>query len=183
MSDGLHKVFDASKAPLAPPAPGCEGVLMYVGRAGFTPHVWTIPEADRFANLRQFPAWLPDFGNDPVTEARAAIAAVQGMGWAAHEKFPRAIVYDFETSVFRDWYAVCAGVTIEAGFSPVIYGSLSTVLGNAAADNWIAAWDGVPALLPGQTIHGDQYANDGTYDLSVVDGWLFDRGGIGARHA
>jgi hypothetical protein len=182
-TSGVYRVFDASNAPSAPPAPGCQGVLMYIGRPGYTPHVWTVEEADKFKSLRQFPCWVPDRLANPNDEAMAAVKAALGMGWARMSGVQeRAIVYDLETAIVRTWYASLASATLNLGFVPVAYGSLSTVLQNAASDNWIAAWDGIPDIAPGQTIHGEQYANDGTYDLSLVDAWMMNRGGTGPRH-
>ena len=70
---------------------------------------------------------------------------------------------------------------------PVAYGSLSTVLGNAASEVLAADWDGIPAIPPGQILHGLQYAANqkigaATVDYDVVDGWFLGRGGVGPRH-
>lgn len=184
----MMKVFDASIPPESAP-PGAEGVLGYVGRPGFTPHVWTPDEWRRFSHLRQFPAWLPDLLDSPHVDALQAVDAVKALGWAAHMPAgtERAIVFDGETEQIPGYYQAWAATVGSAGFFAVDYGSYSTVLGNAAYDVWAADWNGIPALEPGQTVHGDQYragiAWQGTQiDLSVVDASLFDRGGRGARH-
>lgn len=183
----LHKVFDASTPPQSAP-PGAEGVLGYIGRPGFTPHVWTAGEWDRFDHLVQFPAWLPDLNHDAQLDAMMAVAAAKDLGWAAFEPEPhtRLILFDGETSQIPAWYERWAAEVASGGFFAVDYGSLSTVFGNAAYDVWAADWNGFPQLEPGQTVHGDQYAAgiawQGTrVDLSVVDDTLFARGGRGAR--
>ena len=76
---------------------------------------------------------------------------------------------------------------ITGKFTPVAYGSLSTVLMNAAVDVWAASWNGEAVVPPGQTIHGHQDQADVPFagtrvDYSVVDAWLFERGGVGPRH-
>ena len=182
-------MFDASVPPPISPA-GCQAVLGYVGREGFTPHVWTATEWDRFRHLRQVPAWLPDFSVGPVNEAHAAIKAVQDLGWAADETDERAIVFDFETAEgasTRAWWEDTSAELAVQGFTGVVYGSLSTILENAAADVIVADWNNTAQLLPGQTIHGHQYQAGvpflGTQvDFSVIDEWLFERAGRGARH-
>jgi hypothetical protein len=177
----LYKVFDAAFPPAAAP-PGAQAVLGYLGREGQTPHVWTLPEWQRFGHLRQFPAWVPDFTRDPGAEADSAANAAMALGWAPHQSLPRAIVIDMETSVRRAWYAAIAARIGFRGFTPVAYGSLSTIFGNAASNNWVAAWDGIPVEQPGQDINGTQYAAGGAVDWSVIDSWLWDRAGEGPRH-
>jgi hypothetical protein len=177
----LYKCFDAAFPPQSAP-PGAQAVLGYLGRAGQTPHVWTMPEWDRFAHLRQYPAWVPDFGADPGAEAVQAVLAMLDHGWAPRQAETRAIVCDLETSVHPGWYQAWADRIGTEGFVSVAYGSLSTVLENAAAHLWVAAWDSDPHLEPGQTIHAHQYQSGPDWDLSVIDEWLWDRGGEGARH-
>lgn len=187
MTATLFKCFDAAFPPASAP-PGANAVLGYVGRPGFTPHVWTPDEWRRFSHLRQFPAWLPDFTQDPRTDAQAAVDAVEKLGWAKmKEPDTRLILLDGEAATFMPWYTPWADQVINLGFYPADYGSLSTVLGNAAYDVWAADWDGIPELVPGQTTHAKQYAAginwQGTQiDLSVLDASTLARGGVGPRH-
>src|SRR5215469_9895656 len=171
----LHKCFDAAFPPQTA-SPGAQAVLGYLGRAGQTPHVWTLAEWQRFAHLRQFPAWVPDFGNDPDHEAVAATIAMLDHGWAPGQPDTRAIVCDLETQVRPDWYQKWADRIGSEGFVSVAYGSLSTILQNAAAHLWVAVWDGDPVIEPGQTINAHQYDSLPAVDLSVIDQWLWDRG-------
>jgi hypothetical protein len=158
----------------------------YIGGDAY--HVWTPAEWQPFHAVRQFPCWVPDYGAGAVSEADAAAAAAIALGWAAHEPAgqTRAIVLDMETVVNRGWYASWASVIAERGFAPVCYGSLSTVLGNAAANNIVADWDDLASIPAGQTINGVQYranvsigANKVDYDL--FGSWLMARGGVGPR--
>ena len=79
------------------------------------------------------------------------------------------------------WYDAWAATVITGRFTPVAYGSLSTVLVNAAIDVWAASWDGEAVVPPGQTIHGHQDQADVPFagtrvDYSVVDAWLYRAG-------
>lgn len=186
MSVSVYKVFDATTPPSSPP-PYADGVLGYVGRAGLTPHVWTVDQWAPFSHLRQFPCWLPDLGADPAADALEAVKAVESLGWA---KYPqpdtRAIVLDGETSRFPSWYSSWAAEVGGLGYFAVDYGSYSFVSANLASEVWGADWDDLPVLEPGQTIGGSQYQagvtwDGATIDLSVVSAALFARGGVGPR--
>lgn len=185
---GLHKVFDAAFPPSSAP-PWAQGACGYVWRKGYATNVWQPASWLPFAHLRQFPLAVPDLNNTPAAEAAGITAAVTALGWAPHLPEPntRAIIIDGETSIFPAWYEETAGLIGEAGFVAVDYGSLNYVVANAASDLFVADWNDVAALQPGQTIHGDQYQAgipwlDTQVDASVFDDWLFNRGGIGARH-
>jgi hypothetical protein len=182
----LHRVFDAAYPPPSAP-PGAEGVLGYVGRPGYTPHVWTPEEWRRFQHLRQFPCWLPSLNDAPEHDALLAVDKVRELGWAPRMPQIRVIICDLETSVVPGWFQRWAGTVGGQGFYGADYGSLSTVTADAAVDVWAADWDGLAQLPAGQTMHGNQYrANIAfggtTIDLSVVDDSMFDRGGVGPRH-
>jgi hypothetical protein len=181
------KIFDAANPPSTAPG-GMAGVMGYVGGPGAT-HVWTPAEWQPFAHLAQFPVWVADLGADPAAQASQATAAARGLGWAAFMPEPgrRAIIADLEASADPAWYERWAAEVTADGFIPVAYGSLSTVLGNAAEAVLAADWDVIPVIPAGQTLHGLQYEADvamlGTLlDFSVFDAWLFARGGQGARH-
>lgn len=182
----LYRVFDAAYPPKTPP-PGCSGVLGYIGGSRAT-HVW--PGAAPwlpFQHLRQFPCWVPAMTDNPAEAGQFAVRAARQLGWAPGPKVgPRVIVCDLETIEDRAWYAAWAAEVTAGGFVPAAYGSLSTVLQNAASDVWAADWDGHAVIPAGQTLHGHQdqagIAYGGTQvDYSVVDAWLYDRGGVGPR--
>jgi len=179
-------VIDAAYPPRTLP-PGIDGIMGYIGGPKAT-HVWTAAEWEPFAAVRQFPAYVPDLTMNPIGQAVEAVELAERRGWAPHMPAAetRVIVFDTETTVNRSWWMSMAANVLAGGFIPVDYGSLSTVLENAAADNIVADWDGIKAIPAGQTIHGAQYRANvpllwTTVDYSVFDGWLMARGGVGPR--
>lgn len=183
----LHKVFDAATPPASIP-PGCEGVLGYVGGARAT-RIWTGGDWAPFADLGQFPCWVPPVDSDPVTEAAGAVAAVKELGWAAFVPEPntRVIVADLEVTDNPAWWERFANAVELAGFIAVAYLSFSAAAAEFATDLWEAHWDVVPRLDSGQTIHAKQFQagvpyGNGFVDLSVADEWMMARAGRGPRH-
>jgi hypothetical protein len=177
-------VIDAAYPPAAVPA-GVSGVMGYVG--GAAAHVWTPAEWQPFHAVRQFPIWVAELAESPEVSGRDAAAAVAKLGWVSKPAGTRLIICDLETNVDAAWYIGWATTVADSGYQPVAYGSLSTVLGNAAAANIVADWDGIKSIPAGQTIHGVQYqanvkvgATEVDYDL--FDSWLMARGGVGPRH-
>jgi hypothetical protein len=180
-----YTVIDAARPPMYLPL-DVDGVLGYIG--GVATHVWSPAEWKPFAGVRQFPCWVAE-GGAADTQAVAAVAAARRLGWAPDMPIgeTRVIVIDMETAVEPAWYKIMAAGILSGGFVPVCYGSLSTVLGNAASDVLAADWDGIAEIPAGQTIHGVQYRANVSIgatvvDYSVFDGWLFGRGGRGLRH-
>ena len=191
----LTRMFDAAVPPDVAPG-GCSAVLGYTGRPGFTPHVWTAAEWNRFEHLRMLPAWVPNLSNPPGEEAVAACDAAAALGWergwngALPPTETRAIVFDFEltgTQAAREWWAACSDDIHSGGFVGVAYGSESTVFELAASWVFLAAWDGFPALGEGQTVVAHQYNDDvlqgdgAKVDFSVMSPWLYARCGRGPR--
>jgi len=182
--------MDAAVPPRTAP-PGIEGIMGYLGGPRAT-RAWTVAEWVRFEHLRQFPVYVPDPGHPAATQALDAVAEAKKLGWAAFMPEPvrRVIIFDLEAESHPAWYAGVAAEVTAAGFIPAVYGSLSTVLGNAAELVIAADWTGGSALPPvpaGQTIGGLQWepnvAFGGTMvDYSVFTPALFARGGVGARH-
>ena len=183
----LYRVFDAAYPPAVAP-PGCSGVLGYIGGSRAT-HVWPASAWLPFRGLRQFPCWVPSTADHPAEVAAEAVAAARNLGWAPGPTVgERVIVCDLETIEDRTWYDAWSTSVTAGGFVPVVYGSLSTVLANAASDVWAADWNGEQVIPAGQTIHGHQDQADVPFggtrvDYSVVDAWLYERGGVGPRHA
>jgi hypothetical protein len=177
----LNHAFDAKNPPSKPPE-HCDAVFGYIGGKD-SARIWTHDEWLRFEHLRQFPIWVPDYTLSPVAQARAAANTAHSMNW--HDG--RAIITDSETEANPGWYNAFATQLRDEHFIAVDYGSLSTVLGNAASYVIVAAWDGVADIAPGQTIEGEQYAADVAFDgtqidLSVISDELLHHGGIGPRH-
>jgi hypothetical protein len=178
----LHHVFDAAYPPTTKPS-SCDGVLGYIGGARAL-RVWTHEEWLRFESIRQFPCWVPRGNENPVTDAKNAVAEANKLGWVSWDG-SRVIVCDLETLELPSWYHQWAEEVNNGGYYAVAYGSASTVTANKASNVWVAKYDGSQALPSGT--HGHQYAEDIRFsntevDYSVVDDWLFDRGGVGSRH-
>lgn len=182
----LYRVFDAAYPPAVAP-PGCQGVLGYIGGSRAA-HVWPASAWLPFRGLRQFPCWVPSTSENPTASGMAAVAQADKLGWAPGPTVgPRVIVCDLETIEDRAWYDVWGAALTANRYTPVAYGSLSTVLENAASDVWAADWNGEQVIPAGQTIHGHQDQADVAFggtrvDYSVVDAWLYERGGVGPRH-
>jgi len=183
-----YTVFDAAEPPSAPPV-FAQGAMGYLGgpRAA---RAWTLDEWLPFRGLKQYGIYVPDIGADPQQQGQDAAELAVALGWsdkmAGDEQ--RAIIIDMETSVDAAWYKSIAAAVGARGFMPVCYGSLDTVLGNAASDVLAAEWINNPAMPAGQTLHGNQYQANVAFlgtiiDKSVIDGWLYKRGGVGPRRA
>src|SRR5580704_15374252 len=95
--------------PPATPPPGCTAVFGYIGGSRAT-HTWPAAAWAPFKGLRQIPYWVP---------------AVTGC--------------DLETIIDPAWYQAFGAAVFAGGFQPFAYGSLSTVLQNAASDVVAAA--------------------------------------------
>jgi hypothetical protein len=183
------KIMDAAVPPPFVP-PGIDGVMGYIGGPRAT-RTWTLADWLKFSHVAQFPVYVPDITADPRAQALDAVAKATARGWAIEpEPNRRAIVIDMEAEADRAWYSqIAAGITA-GGFVPACYGSLSTVLENAAELVIAAAWSGgsaLPSVPAGQTIAGLQWEPNvpvgGTMvDYSVFTPALFARGGVGPRH-
>jgi hypothetical protein len=183
------KIMDAAVPPQFVP-PGIDGVMGYIGGPRAT-RTWTLADWLKFSHVAQFPVYVPDITGSPGLQASDAVKLAAARGWAARMPEPatRVIVIDLEAEADRAWYAEMAAVITGAGFAPACYGSLSTVLENAAELVIAAAWSGgsaLPAIPEGQTIGGLQWEPNvpvqGTMvDYSVFTPALFARGGVGPR--
>jgi hypothetical protein len=183
------KIMDAAVPPPFVP-PGIDGVMGYIGGARAT-RTWTLADWLKFSHLVQFPVYVPDITGNPEAQAADAVKLAKARGWAIEpEPATRVIIVDMEAEAARAWYfRMAAGITA-GGFVPACYGSLSTVLENAAELVIAAAWSGgsaLPAVPAGQTIEGLQWepnvpVGDTVVDYSVFTPALFARGGVGPRH-
>jgi hypothetical protein len=181
-----YLIFDAENPPAVAPVHAL-GVMGYLGgpRAA---HAWTLDEWAPFSGLRQFGLYVPDIGADPVAQGLEAVQLALKLGWSNEMKGSqqRALLIDMETSVDAAWYKAHADTIGSRGFMPVAYGSLAVVLGNAADDVLAADWNLKPVIPAGQTLHGDQWEANVPFgntviDYSMIDGWLYQRGGVGPR--
>lgn len=178
-----HKIFDAAYPPKSVPS-GCSGVMGYIGGANAY-RVWTLADWAPFRDIRQFPIWVPyvDGSSTPAEAGAAAVAAANARGWKSSGG-SRVIICDLETAVVPSWYKAFATAVNNGGYYCVAYGSESTVTQNGASNVLVANYDGV-ATIPAGAV-GKQYSADVAYgstqvDYSVIDDWMFDRGGQGPR--
>lgn len=182
----LYKQFDAAFPPGSIP-PGCQLAAGYIGRPGFTPHVWTPEEWQPFKNIRQIPIWVPDLTASPDSEAIAACEAAEKLGWHKRISPIRTIVFDLETAEVPGWYQALAAQVTYQGFVACAYGSLSTVLKNGPLVTWSADWDGIFQIdQGGPTIEASQFSADQPFENTQVDysacsQWWFNHAGEGAR--
>lgn len=182
----LYKQFDASEPPASIP-PNCQVVAGYIGRSGFTPHVWTAEEWQPFKEIFQVPIWVPDLSASPDSEAITACNAAKELGWAPHDTSVRLLVYDLETNEIPEWWHAIAAQTAYQGFVACAYGSLSTVLHNSPLVTWSADWDGIFQIdQGGPSIEASQYAanqpfNNTQVDYSACSNWWISHAGVGPR--
>lgn len=181
----LYQMFDASSPPPTP-YPGSHAVAGYLG--GNTPHIWEVPEWDRFAGLVQFGIWVGAAEGDPVGHGNAAVQAAHNLGWRPNAPLRRAIICDIETEQNRPWVDAFGKAVWDGGFQTYVYGSASTILGDPAKEGrWIALYNDEPNIPAIPAAVGHQYkANvpwDGTFvDLSVITAEMLAHGGTGPRH-
>ena len=172
----LTRCFDAEWPPGAVP-PGAGACLGYIGRERLDDdaHVWTVPQWQPFAGIRQFPCWVCNTANSPQVSARAAAAAMFQLGWRQH----RALVYDTEALIDPAWCKAFEVALQAIGPLPVHYESESVIGKNGATRVWAALWDGRPVLQGGWW--AKQYMSGGGLDWSVVSPELLANAGVGRR--
>jgi hypothetical protein len=175
-------VFDAAYPPRTAPS-SCSGVLGYIG-GGRAYRTWTLADWEPFVNLKQFPCWVPKGTENAVADAKNAVDKANQLGWVS-KGGSRVIICDLETLEVPSWYHSWAMQVNAMGYYSVAYGSASTIDKNKATNVWIAQYNGAQSL-PTDT-HAHQYAENVKFsttevDYSIIDDWMFDRGGVGRRH-
>jgi hypothetical protein len=177
-------MFDASIPP-AQAYPGCVAVAGYIG--GNTPHIWTIPEWQRFGALVQFPIWVGAGRSDGAYDGQAAAGAMHAHGWNPGSPNRRGCVLDMEGQV-NPGYVDEFGVSIwQAGYQTFIYEDLAALGGNPAKEGiWLALWDGLADIPAYAAVLAHQYLPNvawqgTTVDLSTITDNMLAHGGIGAR--
>ncbi len=174
--------FDFAQRP-----PGTAVIMGYVGRDGYTPHVWTRAEVDR-ARATGCEWWPIGVGisggatnaNDGLITAQTMIARLPGYGVAKSAP----VFQDIEPNAYHanpTSAAECA-----AAFKTAMHGAgyphAYTYCTPAPFAEWQAVWSNVrPASLPAGII-GIQYtgaASPPAYDISVFDAALLSGPGPG----
>lgn len=156
---------------------GCQVIMGYVGRPGYTPHVWTLSEA-RAARATGCQWWPIGVGisrgatsaQDGHDLARYMISVLPGYG--VDKSTP--VFQDLEPDALRaDTGAAAQCVAAwKADMRTAGYQHPFTYSVDASFIDWLARWDNVrPTTLPAGKI-GVQYAGNispPTFDLSVFD--------------
>ena len=163
----MRVMFDAAYPPAAPPP--CEAVAFYIG--GNTPHVWTDRELGAMPQRWR----LPIFTRSDPGSADSHADASHAIAWLQAHNVPKgsAVAWDLETSIAPGYIHAVDALVSEAGYSLVIYGSLSSIMSNPrpSAGYWTAHWDEAGKLEPASAA-ATQYTSDGQlgkpWDLSVV---------------
>ena len=160
-----RRMYDASSPP---PDPHLDVCGFYIG--GDTPHVWTDGEIDGQSARWRLPIYVCDnpARRNPTADAGQAVAWMRAHGVPAG----CALALDFETAVDAAYVTAFDKVVRSAGWTLLLYGSLSSVTQNPrpSAGYWTASWTGSPHLDPGAA--ATQYISDTQlgrpYDLSEV---------------
>lgn len=183
---GLARMFDASIPPSSP-YPGAQAVAGYIG--GDTPHVWTSDEWRRFSHLYQLPIWVADNNIDPLSQAKAAAAKAQALGWTPRNGTNwRAIVADRETVKDEAWLHVFGEQLQDEGYLCWPYMSGSALSSDPPGYNiWLPTFNDVPEIPNIHNVIAAQFQPgvkfQGTeVDLSVVDPAYLNHFGRGPRH-
>lgn len=164
-----RRMYDASSPP---PDPHLDVCGFYIG--GDTPHVWTDGEIDGQSARWRLPIYVCDnpARRNPTADAGQAVAWMRAHGVPAG----CALALDFETAVDAAYVTAFDKVVRSAGWTLLLYGSLSSVTQNPrpSAGYWTASWTGSPHLDPGAA--ATQYISDTQlgrpYDLSEVSDGL-----------
>jgi len=160
-----RRMYDAS---FPPPDPHLEVCGFYIG--GDTPHAWTDAEiAAQSARWR-----LPIYVCDNPGQRNAAADAAQAVAWLRAHEVPAgcAVALDYETAINSGYVLTFDQVVRAAGWTLLLYGSLSTVTQNVrpSAGYWTASWTTAPHMDADAA--ATQYASDiqlhTGYDLSLV---------------
>jgi hypothetical protein len=158
-------MYDASTPS---PDPHLEVCGFYIG--GDTPHVWTDEEI-----VGQSARWrLPIYVCDDPAKRNPSSDAADAVAWLRAHNVPAgsALGLDFETAVDGAYVTAFDTVVRAAGWTLLLYGSLSTVVQNPrpSAGYWTASWSGEPHMDADAA--ATQYASDTQlgigYDLSLV---------------
>lgn len=158
-------LYDAAYPPADPRLDVCG---FYIG--GDTPHVWSDAEI-----IGQSARWrLPIYTCDNPGSRNASSDAAEAIAWLHAHQVPAgcAVALDYETAVNAAYVTTFDRAIRAAGWTTLLYGSLSTVTQNPrpSAGYWTASWTGRAHLDSGAA--ATQWASDTQlgkpYDLSEV---------------
>jgi hypothetical protein len=158
--------YDAAYPPASPPE--TDGVCIYIG--GDTPHVWTDAEIAAQKARYRLPIYVrsdPSSSN-PLTDVEEAVGQLHAIG------APNGclVAWDLETAVDSAYIHQVYDHLKSAGYTLIVYGSQSVVLGNDSPNGLYfgADWTGTPHIASGDVM--TQYVSYSAYDLSLAQSTL-----------
>lgn len=160
---GTLTFYDAAYPPAQPPH--SDGVVIYIG--GDTPHVWLLVEIDMQPARYRLPTFVRSDPPGPgaAADVATAVARLKAIGAPAGTL----VAWDMEMAADAAYIlAVYEGLRA-AGYELIVYGSQSTVLGNANPDGlyWGADWTDVPHLHAPDVM--TQWVSFAAYDESLAE--------------
>lgn len=161
-------IDSAYPIPAAQYPAGVDGVCGYIG--GDTPNVWTAADWAAQPARYRLPVFVQsDPGSaDPAADADAALAGLRGISCPAG----CLVAWDVETAAGPSYVAGVYAALNAAGYTLIVYGSQSTVMGNANPDGlyWGGDWTGVPHIATGDVM--TQFVSFSSYDESEAQAAL-----------
>jgi len=149
---------------------GVQGLAAYIG--GDTPHVWSKAEWDSYPITVQYR--LPIFvrSNPPGPGAAADVASAVAQLKAIGAPPGTLVAWDMETAVDAAYIKAAYTALKADGYTMIVYGSQSMVMGNDNPDGlyWGADWTNVPHLHSGDQM--TQYVSVQAYDESEASSSL-----------
>lgn len=157
-------LFIDTAYPLVNYPGGINGIAFYIG--GDTPHVWSKTEIVAAPYQYRLPIYVRS--NPPGPGAAADVAAAVAKLKAIGAPAGTLVAWDLEIAVDVNYILQVYGLLKLAGYTLIIYGSQSYVLGNRNPDGlyWGAQWTGRIHLAAPDVM--TQYVNFGPYDESVA---------------
>jgi peptidoglycan hydrolase-like protein with peptidoglycan-binding domain len=160
--------FYDSAYPPSPQPKGMDGVCGYIG--GDTPHTWSVADWDSQKVKYRLPVYVRSNPPGPgaMTDVDAAVAQLKIIG-APHGTL---VAWDMETAADASYITAVYEGLKAAGYTLIVYGSQSSVLGNKNPDGlyWGADWTNVPHLAVDNQV--TQWASFNAYDVDVAEATL-----------
>lgn len=169
----IYRMADAAFPAGGKLPAGSGAVAGYIG-GEHALHTWSAKDWKAFAGIRKLPIWVPSNTSGGEADGWACLEAMYKLGIPQGS----AVAYDKETDVNPAQCKAFCAVVQWAGFHPWVYGSASTVFGNAVDNYWVADYVQHPYMYPGRNVRATQYEDNikssGTaFDLSEVKKWSY----------
>lgn len=165
---GTLSFYDAAFPPSPAPS-GFDGVAFYIG--GDTPHVWTLAEINAQRARYRLPIFVRSNPPGPGADADVA-AALRQLHAIGCPRGNTLVAWDMETAADGPYIQQVYTDMRAAGYTLLVYGSLSTVAGNRNPDGlyWGADWTNRPGLQPGTVM--TQWVSRAVIDVSTAEAVL-----------